>query len=242
MIALALLALFPLLVTGPAAAWLSIALLKRGRRPALVVFWAVLVCVTFLLGLAIAHTFADFFPGLGCFTTLWTPVAVILTVLVWRRQGGRMEPAGESGAPSRPRLYTLLLALVVLQLSAPLIGLAYAQSCALLNRRAARPIVAALESYRQEHGSYPFPPNRHRSDLSVLVPEHLRTIPPLACKNPFARRNEALAQEWQLYYCTNSPDQETLLLVPLIGTDSKQIYSPQTKLWTRGNALDGYCP
>lgn len=243
MILLALLALLPLLLTGPAAAALAVALLARGRRRALWAFWILLASATFLLGIVIAHTFADFFPGLGCFATLWTPAAVILTVLVFRRQARRTDSAADSNVLARRPYYIALLSLIVLQLSAPLIGLGYAQSCALLNRRAARPIVAALESYRRQHGRYPFPENRHRSDLSILVPEHLDAVPPLACRNPFARQDQDLAdRDWSLYHCTNSPGQETLLLAPLIGTDSVQIYNPAARWWTRGNALDGYCP
>jgi hypothetical protein len=196
-----------------------------------------------LLGFSIAHTFGNLFPGLGCFATLWTPAAVILTVLIFLRQVKRLDRATETKTSPQRWPTAALLALVSLQLSAPLIALGYARSCALLNRRAARPIVAALESYRQEHGRYPFPANRHRSDLSVLVPKHLETIPPLACQNPFARRDrDSAGDNWSLYYCTNSPGQETLLLVPLIGTDSLQIYNPETKWWTRGNAFDGFCP
>jgi hypothetical protein len=243
MIVLALLALVPLFLTGPAAAAMYVALLKRGYRRALWAFWALLACATILLGYTIAHTFGDLFPGLGCFATLWTPAAVLLTVLVFRRQTRRLDETVDPNAPFPRAPYAALLALIVLQLSAPLIAFGYAQSCALLNRRAAQPIVAALESYRQEHGRYPFPENRHRSDLSMLVPEHLESIPPLACQNPFARPDEdSTADDWHLYFCQNSPGQETLLLIPLIGTDSLQIYNPDTKWWTRGNAFDGFCP
>ena len=48
----------------------------------------------------------------------------------------------------------------------------------------------ALESYRREHGCYPFRENRHRPDLSLLVPDHLEAIPPLAGKTPFASQSE----------------------------------------------------
>ena len=242
MIVFALLALIPLLLTGPGAAAISVALIRRGRRRALWAFWALLVCVTILLGVAIAHSFGNLFPGPGCFATLWTPAAIILTALVWRVQGKRLEQA-ESPDARTPRLLLItLLVLILLQLSAPLIGFVYAQSCAVRNRLAAEPIIAALESYRREHGRYPFPEGRHRSDLSILVPEHLETIPLLACPNPFARSEEETREsDWSLYYCTNSPGKETLLLVPLIGTDSLQIYNPETKWWRRGNAFDGFC-
>jgi len=243
MIVLAVLALIPLLLTGPAAAALYVALHRRGQRRALWVFWTLLACATILLGLAIAHTFGDFFPGLGCFATILTPASVILTALVFRRQTRRLDQATGQDTSRQRWSYMALLALIALQLSAPLIAFGYAQSCALLNRRAAQPIVAALESYRREHNGYPFPPNRHRSDLSILVPEHLETVPPLACKNPFARPDEDSGDDnWTLYFCTNSPGKDTLLLVPLIGTDSLQVYNPATRWWTRGNAFDGFCP
>jgi hypothetical protein len=243
MVILALLSLVLLLLTGQVAAALYVALFKRSTRRALWVSWALLSCVTILLGVAIAHTFSNFFPGPGCFATILTPVSVILTALVFIRLFKDPDQTSDPGTSGRRRPYTALLALIVLQLSAPVIALGHAQSCALLNRRAARPIAAALESYRLEHGRYPFPPNQHRSDLSVLVPEHLETVPPLACQRPFGRWNVFRTDaDWSLYYCQNSPGQETLLLVPLIGTDSQQIYNPQTMWWTRGNALDGFCP
>jgi hypothetical protein len=229
-------------LTGPASAALSVALIKRGRRRALWLFWALLACITIVLGIAIAHTFGDFFPGLGCFATLWTPAVILLTVLVWRIQGKRLTP--QDPDTHSPRLLQItLFVLIILQLSAPVIALVYAQSCALLNRRAAEPIVAALESYRRERGRYPWSEEQHRSDLSTLVPDHLESVPPLACPNPFTRDDEALSDDhWSLYFCRNSSGKETLLLAPMVGTDTMQIYNTQNKWWTRGNAFDGYCP
>ena len=243
MVVLALLALLPLLLTGPAAAALVVALINRGRRRALWAFWILLACATLLLGFTIAYTFGDFFPGLGCFATLWTPAAIVLTVLVFHRQVRRLNDTADAHATRSRGCYAPLLALIILQLAAPLLALGYAQSCALINRRAARPIIAALESYRRAHGHYPRPDSRSQQDLGVLVPEHLKAIPPLACKTPLSRKDRAsTSDDWHLYSCTNSPGQETLLLVPLIGTDSVQIYDPETEQWTRGNAFDGFCP
>ena len=76
------LSLVPLLLTGPAAAFLYIALLKRGHRYLWWIYWVSLIIVTILLGILIAHTFGDFFPGPGCFTVLLTPAAVLLTLVV----------------------------------------------------------------------------------------------------------------------------------------------------------------
>jgi hypothetical protein len=230
-------------LTGPAAAFLYIALLKRGHRCLRWIFWALLIVVIILLGILIAHTFGDFFPGPGCLTTLLTPAAVLFTLLVFRFQTKRFYQAvGED--PDRRRWFQLgMLLLPALQLGAPVLGFGYARSCDLLNRRAAQPIIAALERYHLEHGRYPMLPGRHRSDLGFLVPRYLDAIPFRACKASFEWPDSySVDDDWSLYFCTNSPGQETLLLVPVIGTDSQQIYDPKTGWWSRGNAFDGYCP
>ena len=95
MIVLALLALIPLLLAGPAAAALSVSLLKHGRRRALVILWIVLTCAAILLGFTIAHTFGNLFPGPGCFATLLTPAMVILALLVFLFQVKRLDLAAE---------------------------------------------------------------------------------------------------------------------------------------------------
>ena len=115
MIALALLALIPLLLTGPAAVACSLTLIKRGHRRALWIFWVLLACVAILLGIAIARTFSDFFPGPGCFVTLLTPGGVILSALVWRRQSKRFSQGeGSDAHPPRP-VWIALLVVMVLQ-------------------------------------------------------------------------------------------------------------------------------
>jgi hypothetical protein len=243
MMGLAVLSVAPLLLTGPAAAAIYIALLKRGYRRALWIFWALLACATILLGALIAHTFSDFFPGRGCFTTLLTPAAALLTVLVFRLQTKRFNEAVGEDAGRRRRFQSAILILAALQLSAPVIGFVYARSCDLLNRQAAQPILVALERYHQEYDRYPMLPDRHRSDLRFLVPQYLDVLPPRACRAPFGRPDSyPVDDDWSLYFCTNSPGQETLLLVPVVGTDSQQIYNPETKRWSRGNSLDGFCP
>jgi hypothetical protein len=171
------------------------------------------------------------------------PAVVLLTLLVFRFQAKRFDQAvGDD--PNRRRWFQCgMLLLPALQLCAPLIGFGYARSCDLLNRRAAQPIIAALERYHQDHDRYPMLAGRHQSDLGFLVPQYLDAIPSRACKAPLERTGRRFSDDdWSLYFCTNSPGQETLLLVPVIGTDSQQIYNPETKWWSRGNAFDGYCP
>jgi hypothetical protein len=124
----------------------------------------------------------------------------------------------------------------LLQLSTPVIGFCYARQCDALSRRAAQPIVTALESYRDENGQY-------QSDLSVLVPRYLSAIPRRACALPLGRPDlNPVDDGWSLYFCGNGPEQETLLLVPMIGMDAQQVYNPKTGRWSRGTSLDGYCP
>jgi hypothetical protein len=166
-----------------------------------------------------------------------------VTVLIFRFQAKHFDQAVSADLNRRRRFQAAMLLLPALQLSAPVIGLCYARSCDLFNRRAAQPIVAALESYHQEQGRYPFLPGRHRSDLQFLVPRYLDAIPTRACKSPFGRPNSyPVDDDWSLYFCTNSPGQETILLIPVVGTDSQQVYNPETKTWSRANALDGFCP
>ena len=180
---------------------------------------------------------------MNLFDWIGASLGFILTLLVFRTQARRFyQSVGDD--PVRRRWFRAgMLLLPALQLSAPLIGFGYARSCDVLNRRAAQPIIAALESYHQDHGRYPMLAGRHQSDLGFLVPQYLDAIPSRACKAPFRWvDSNSVDEDWSLYFCTNNPGQETLLLVPVIGTDSKQIYNPETKWWSRGNSFDGYCP
>ena len=243
MLILVALALGPLFLTGPAAALLYIALLRRGHRRAMWVFWALLVVSTAWVGVLIAHTFSDFFPGPGCFATLLTPATAILSLIVFRFQAKRFYQVVGDDLVRRRRFQLAMLLFAALQLSAPPIGLCYSRSCDLINRRASRPIVAALERYHEEHGRYPTFSDRHQSDLGFLVPEYLDAIPPLACRVPqIWSVLDSEDDDWRLYNCPNSPGQPTLLLAPIVGTDSQQIYNPETRRWSRGSSFDGYCP
>jgi hypothetical protein len=237
------LSVVPLLLTGPAAAWLYIALLKRGGLAWRWLFWPLLGIAAAAGGALIAHTFGGLFPGAGCFATLFSPASAVLTLLVFRLGSKRFTAAVGEDAIRQRSFQSAMLILAMLQLSTPLIGLVYARSCDLLNRRAARPIIAALERYREEYGRYPMPPGRHRSDLTILIPRYLDAVPRRVCRAPWGGFDAyAGDDDWSLYFCTNSPGQETLLLVPVIGTDTRQIYNAETGLWSRGNSLDGFCP
>ncbi|MFN8454609.1 MAG: hypothetical protein U0401_08045 [Anaerolineae bacterium] len=135
----------------------------------------------------------------------------------------------------------------LLQLAAPAISFGYGLTCEAANREVARPIIAALEQHKSETGSYlpvDNPDQSARSDLQFLAPDYLASIPPRACTISFFNPPEStyrLEDDWSLYLCARNPDRDVLLLGPIIGSDSQQIYNLNTGQWSRGNAMDGYC-
>ncbi len=237
-----LLPLIPLFVTGPVAARIFLVLLKRDDRWIQPFFWLALIAATFALGIFTAYTFSHFFPGSGCFITLFTPPAAIVTFLTARFQAKRFYQA--IGDEPRRRLWFHAATLVIplLQVSVPVIGLGYFMQCMGLNQQAARPIIAALETYKSETGHYPALSSPYESDLRFLVPGYLPAIPARPCTLPFEAPDLFIEHEdWSLYFCSNSPEQQTLLLVPTIGTDMKQIYNLNTGRWSASDAFEGYC-
>ena len=83
--------------------------------------------------------------------------------------------------------------------------------------------------------------NPYESNLRFLVLRYLSAIPARPCALPFELPALFIEHDdWSLYFCDN-PKQETLLLVPTIGTDVKQTYNLQTGRWSAGESFDGYC-
>lgn len=231
-----------LALTGPVAALVFIAILKKESRTAIPIFWLALVIVTIIVGIFIAYTFSGFFPGPGCFVSLLTPLFAIVTFLSFHFRARRFyESAGDDQTRRRWFMAATLL-IPLLQLSAPVVSFGYARACDALNRQAARPVIAALEKYKADAGVYPTFGSPFQSGLALLVPHYLSSIPPRACVLPFAQPDSyPVDDDWSLYYCNNNPGHETLLLVPIIGSDSQQIYNLNTGHWSAGSSLDGYC-
>lgn len=236
-----------LFITGPVAAHIFVALFERGQRRGLGLFWLGLSVITFLLGIYIAYTFSDFFPGPGCFISLFTPLMVIITLLFLRFRTGRAYQV-LGGDKVRRRWFNAGILLVpLLQLSAPVISFGYIQTCNVLNRQVARPLIVALEQYKTDTGSYLPPDSLNRSsqrDLQFLTPDYLASIPQRACEVSFFNPPDPggrAGDGWSLYNCTPDPNRDVLLLVPIIGSDSEQIYNLNTGRWSGGNAFDGYC-
>src|SRR5258706_9789361 len=83
-----------LIVTGPLAAIYYVKQIKQNRLRFLWTYLLGLAAISVVEGIFIAHTFAGFFPDIGCFTSLLTPIVAVFTFLVFRR------PAKQGGMPA----------------------------------------------------------------------------------------------------------------------------------------------
>ncbi len=224
------------LFLGPLAATIYLTLLGSGRRGAYGrAFWPVAGLLTLALGLLIFYTFGDFFPGPGCFVSLVMPLGALLTFLFVRGQRRRLTPAGPALASGLRRLSWLL---PLLLLGAPISAFAYGRACDALNRRAARPVIAALEAYRRQHGAYPQVVGL--SDLTLLVPQYLAETPPIACALP-GDRPAFGDDDWSLYPCPAPGGPALRLLVPILSSASVQAFDLSRGRWSVASAFDGYC-
>ena len=236
-----------LVMTGPAAGRLYIALLEKNNPRGLAALAAGLVLAALVVGVFITYTFSDFFPGIGCFISLLSPIAAIITFLYFRLRAKRVYERIADWGPGRRWFAAGSLLIPLLQLSAPLVGYAYGQTCDALNRQAAAPLIAALKAYKDDTGSYlPVGGSQgsYQGTLDFLVPAYLDLIPQRACMAATFDRPDPIYPEdddWNLYACGNTPGDPVLLMVPILGSDSQQIYNLDRGLWSRGNAMDGYC-
>ncbi len=236
-----------LALTGPLAAWLFIRLLQSGSRRGLALLIAGLALAAVLLGAFITYTFSNFFPDIGCFITLLTPIAAIITLLSFRLRSKKVYALLGDDRTRRRWFIAGSLLLPLLQLAAPAVGYAYGQGCDALNRRSAAPIIAALQAYQAETGAY-LPPGEQESvvpgSLDYLIPTYLAALPPRSCfASTFDPPDPILLAEsdWNIYACNNTPGDPVLLMVPILGSYSQQIYNLNTNRWSRGNSMDGYC-
>ncbi len=256
-----------LLVTGPGAAVLYISRVRKKDRRGLALVLAGLGAAAVGLGVWMTYSFGNFFPGAGFFTCLFTPVAALATLLVFRFEAKHVYPEIGEGQTWRRWYLAGTFLLPLLQLAAPLVGFFYGQACDGLSRQAAVPLITALEAYKADHGSY-FPGEGAGSaspgGLEHLVPGYLAGLPRPGCQAPSLAGEEDKQEDWSLYVCGmrmtrdplqyedkqegwslyvcgSSPGKEVLLLVPIIGSDSKQVYNLGTGNWGRGNEFDGYC-
>ena len=219
-----------LLLTGPLAVEVYLRI-SRALRPLFWVLWGILLLAA---GIFSAYHFTSFFPGPGCFLSAASIPMVALTYLWARRRWG--QRVGDD--PDRQHLPRALLVISLMQVSILFVMMGFTGLCNAANRRAAQPVIAALDAYRADRGAYP-------SALDDLIPAYLPAPPQTACALPAALRWEAwytlegeYAPNWRLYDCG---DGEIRLLVPYLGSQTRQVYNPATGEWGLGDAFDGYC-
>lgn len=214
-----------LLLTGPVAVDVYLRLRNAPARQR-AVFWAALAALIGLAGVYAAYNFSSFFPGPGCFITVFTLPAIVLTLL-WARRRWKKGFDQERAVPRS------LLLIALLQVGIPLVALVFAQTCNALNRRAVAPVITALEAYRQQHGEYPAVGSQQPVD------EVLPVRPTMACALPAGLQSDwyNLDAKMSLYPCSDG----LRVLVPLIGSDSMQIYDVESGTWGFGSSFDGLC-
>ena len=234
-----------LTLTGPVAAIVTVVLLARNSRRAVFAFWLALAAASLPVGLFIAYTFANFFPGPGFSLCLFTPISALVAFLLFRFRAKRFnETAGETQAAKRLFLIGSLL-VPFLQIVAPLVSFGFSRACDSLNRDRARPVIAALEEYKHDASSYPLAAGYIETDLKPpLTPTYLAEWPEVACELPPPASGWTLFtdNDFTLYYCANSPNKDTFLLAPIMGSDTKQTYHLTSGKWSVGSTFDGFCP
>jgi hypothetical protein len=221
-----------LLLTGPVAIDVYL-LISRRFRPLFWVLWGMLLLFT---GIFAAYYFSDFFPGPGCLLSAVSFPMVAVTYF-WARYRWRKRTKDQVASQRMPRG---LLVISLMQISILVIAIGFTANCNARNRRAAQPVITALEAYRADHGDYPA-----TRTLDELIPQYLAAPPKTACALPAALRwDEWYTLEgeytltWILYDCDKNGIR---LLVPMMGSQSRQIYNPATRQWIAGDGFDGYC-
>ena len=135
------------------------------------------------------------------------------------------------------RLPRGLVAAAIFPIIIPFVAMGVSSACDAANRRAAQPAIAALDAYHADYGDYPL-------DLDTLIPEYLSASPQTVCNLPAALRWDAWYaldagyMNWTIYDCGADGIR---LIVPLMSSQFRQIYNPETGHWSVGDAFDGYC-
>ncbi len=211
------------LVSGPAIGTL---LLNRKLG------W-VFVPLALLFLLAAGQAFLIFF-STGTFfvaavTCLPLPAGFItlLYLLYWR---GKNEEILQSETPVR-RMFWLTMILISIILITPFFDLVILRSaCFSLNKRAAAPIITAMEEYHQEYGDYP-------EHISSLSPDYLDSIPQGRCQ-PLPG-SSLTKPTFNIEKCIH--EDTTILTIPITSGEWIQRYHPETGQWATLSFLDGAC-
>jgi hypothetical protein len=164
--------------------------------------------------------------GIMACLALPTAIVSLLVLLILLR---RFFQAFEQDQPRR-RFYLIGgLIIVVLQAGVFVGQFGVKSACFAQTRRRAAPIIAAVESYRQEHGSYPH-------ELEEIPTTSLPDLESPACG--WSRTSSASRAGFTLEQCEPNI---TLLTVRAIDGDFIRRYNFSTENWSTVSFLDGTC-
>ncbi len=240
-----ILVVVPLLL-GAAAALIYIFLISRSYLGLATGFLVILAIMSLLT--AVNLTFGM---GSGMFGRLLTCLvlpATAASLIVFTAARSRFFRSAGQDKRLR-RWYLVGFVLVPFLQFFPFIGeLFIGQTCDALHRQTGETIVAALEGYRHDHGTYP-------SKLEDLAPRYIEEIPSPRCFSAFgwfersdsdqvdtlsgAAPNSAVAQGFALNEC-DSQDAK-ILTVYSVEYDFILRYNLATGIWSRVSFLDGRC-
>ena len=215
------------LVIHLAAIPVFVALLwKRGIK-------AAAFSLAFLLLESVAAAFLSVYAGgmfgLGSMLVCLSPFTVAISLLLLLILLGRFTRAFAQDRP-RIRFYVIGgLLIVVLQAGVFAGHFGVRSACFAQTRRRARPVIAAVESYRQEHGSYP-------QKLDEVIPTYLPSLPSAACG--WLQSSDYVDREFALKRCDPGV---TLLILDSLDGDFIRRYNFSTGNWSSVSFLDGTC-
>ena len=162
-------------------------------------------------------------------TCLLIPVALMALILMIGLRRKYTEALQDDHRFQRG--YWLGIVLIPALIAAPFFELAGIRSiCFGSNQRAAQGLIAAVEQYQNEQGAFP-------ETLDALVPGYLPAIPAGKCAPlPEAGFN---APAFEILTCT--PENITILVIPIGSGEWIQRYNFENGLWATLSFLDGAC-
>jgi hypothetical protein len=196
--------------------------------------WAIIYLgVVFLLAVYAAffsvHNFGGAFgagSALSCLTAILVPISLIIWILV-RRPFGRKF--GDD--VNRRRLYVFGGLLIVVTHLFPFFGsMTIDSACFRITQRNAEPLIAAVETYYRENGTYP-------KDVVSLQPEYLAEIPTPGC-SWLSTQPDWPPVSYKLQVCRDGP---VLLTNESSDGTSIERYNYDTGVWSSVSFLDGAC-
>lgn len=221
------------LIAGPLAGVAFIALAKRNRPQSLIIFCLALSLLTVAASIFMAYNYGNFFPGPGAVLCVLSPLVGGGTFIFLRRAARRARI--ENDTSTRRRLLIGALLIPFLQIATPFLGMGYSAVCDRIHAVQSRPIVAALDAYQHDQGSYP-------ESLDSLVPNYIAALPTPSCFAPLRALglSDAEKKKFDLLQCFDPA--VTLLTAPnVLNGNAVQRYNLSTGNWSVMDTFEGLC-